>query len=99
MKERSEPSLSEFFSGLSDEGRKLLMSMYVPPETGLTKETIADLSEIGGRDLDSAMEELNERGLLESGVLEEGQFVVGEGDRYRLPLEVCEQVLRIVFKP
>jgi len=41
------------------------------------------------------MKELNERGLLESGILEEGRFVVGEGDRYRLPPKVYEQVVRI----
>lgn len=72
--------------------------MCHPAEIGVTKEAIAAFAGIEDEKLDSAMTELSERGLLQSGSLKEGKFVVGEGGRYRLPPEVKEQVVRDILK-
>jgi hypothetical protein len=93
MEEKSELPVNEIFPSLSDEGKRLLISMCHPAETGVKKEAIMAFSEVEEEKLDPAMKELTERGLLESGKLEEGEFVVGEGNRYRLPPKVKEQVL------
>ncbi len=98
MEEKPELSVNEVFSSLSGEGQKLLISMCHPAEIGVKKETIVAFSGIEEEKLDSVMEELSERGLLESGSLEKGKFVIGEGNRYRLPPKVKEQVLRDILE-
>ena len=98
MEEKSELSASEVFSSLSDEGQKLLISMCHPAEIGVTKEAITAFSGVEKEKLDSTMEELSGRGLLESGSLQKGKFMAGEGGRYRLPPKVKEQVLRDILE-
>jgi len=91
-------SINEVFSILSNDGKKLLISMCHPAETGVTMEAIAAFSGIEKERLDSTMGELRGQGLLESGNLLEGKFVAGEGGRYRLPPKVKEQVLKDILK-
>ena len=98
MEEKSKLPVTEIFSTLSDEGQKLLISMCHPAEIGANKDAIMAISEIEEGKLDSIIGELSGRDLLESGSLEEGKFVVGEGDRYRLLPKVKEQVLSDILK-
>jgi len=72
--------------------------MCCPAESGATKEAITAFSGAGKEELDSTIEELSGRGLLELGSLQEGKFVAGEGGRYRLPPKVKEQVLKDILK-
>lgn len=72
--------------------------MCHPAETGVTKEAITAFSGVEKENLDSTIAELSERDLIESGSLQEGKFIVGEGGRYRLPPEVKEHVLKDILK-
>lgn len=98
METRPELSVKEIYQSLSDDAQKLLIAMCVPAETGVKREAIVAFSGVEETKLDSAMRDLKQRGLFESGKREGGNFVVGEGDRYRLPPKVKEQVLRDIVK-
>lgn len=98
MEKESELVVKEVFRTLSGNAKKLLIAMCHPTDVGAKKDAITANSDLGGKELDDAMRELRERDLLQSGKLEGREFIIGEGDRHRLPPGVRKQTLKDIVE-
>lgn len=65
---------------------------------GIKKEHLIPVADLSEDRLEKAISELVEHNLIEQGRIENGVFVVGEGERYRQKPGVEEKVLRDILK-
>ena len=93
-------SLQEIYSNMSIDTKKLLIAMANVQSNGAKKDAILHMTEIESSSLDRSMLELMRYGLIERGNYDTlaRQFVVGEGERYRLTLGVADQVKQQILR-
>lgn len=94
----TQKSLLERFATFSQSAQKLLISMVPASEMGMKQDAIEYTSGLKGTELEMAISELMNNGMLEQGASSEGKFVTGDGERYRLPPGLAGQVKSEILK-
>jgi len=95
--------ITDVYAEISDSGKRLLISMTHSSEiTGANREAMLLSSALEEPQFDKAMEELRQRGLVETGKMEgkigERHFVIGEGDRFRLASNIRKAIFKDILK-
>jgi len=92
----------DLFKTMSESSRMLLISMAHPSGFGVKKDGVAMTSGLESNQLDSALQNLQELGLLQTGKIigqgKDQEFTVGEGNRFRLTPGVREQIFKDILK-
>ena len=100
MEQEANPDVKAVFQTLSEDGKKLLISMsHGSHESGMRLEAIQATSGLKAEKLEQALSLLTGNSLVQHGKLEEREFNLSkDGNRYRLPLEVRKSVLSDIVK-
>ncbi|MFC1710058.1 hypothetical protein ACFL0F_00150 [Patescibacteria group bacterium] len=96
MEQESQPNVKEIFSSLSEDSKNLLIAMSIAShKIGMKIDAIEATSGFDEKQLTPALDSLISNQLVQPGKLIEHKFAVdNKGDRFRLPLDVREFVLK-----
>lgn len=98
MEKDLKQNLIEIFNSLSESAQRLLISMAIAGKQGMKRDAISAVSGLDDSALETAIAELVGQKLLEQGQTIDEEFIVDEGQRFRLPIGISEKVKSDILK-